>query len=187
MEKKSVEITPDQQSKKNKKVKFLTTLFIFTLIIAMVTSALSGFFIYKYRTAMNELTVATVELEAFKLSSLPTIENNTSITSVEQYFDYVLNPEFCQKYRLKLDESVELHFRDYKYDEGKLPQANQYDSTFPIAYIEKDEASGKHMVCFAVQYVESPEKHTVRYMYVFIEDLAAQLPNPATGAFIKVS
>ena len=163
-----------------KKIPLIITMLV-VFIAVCIAAAIFG---VKYFQTQKALTIANQELGEFKVSSLPIIEKNTSIKTVDQYFDYVMQDSFCKNYKLKLSPDAKLRFRDYEVPSE--PVAENYGTTFPIAYIYEDN-SGNHVVCFAVQYTESPAIPTVRYMLVTIEDLSAKLPNPAKASFVKAS
>lgn len=159
----------------------LASILCITLLSICITSIVWG---VKYHQIQNELNATNKELAEFKLSTLPVIEKNTSIKSTDEYFDYVMQDTFVQNYKLKLDSDVKINYRDFKTQE--LPSAQKYGTEFSIAYIEKD-GSGKHVVYFAVPFTEGPSIQTVKYMFVTIEEISANLPAPAKGSFVKVS
>lgn len=160
--------------------KFLKFLFVIVVIIAI------GIFGYKYYNLYNNFSTTNAELAEYKLASLPPIEKNASLTT-DAYFNYILQDKFVANYKLKLDGNTKLHFRDCEIPPENLPIAKNYGCEFSIAYVEKN-SEGEHIICFAIPYTDStPETPCIKYMYVTVEEISAELPKKAaSGEFVKI-
>ena len=98
-----------------------------------------------------------------------------------------IEDKFVSTYKLKLDGNTKLHFRDCEVLPENLPIAKNYGCEFSIAYVEKN-SEGEHMICFAIPYTDStPETPCIKYMYVTVEEISAELPKKAaSGEFVKI-
>lgn len=172
-----------QVAKKQKKNKVILVL-IFVIIAAIATIAVLGF---KYYETQNKLSITTNELNEFKFSLLPTIEKNSSVQTLEEYYTFITSETFASKYQLQLDANVKLNYRD-KVTSSEIT-SGQYGNNFNIAYIKKatdGKNAGKYCVFFPI--VENNPVTNTSYttiVYVTIDDISANLPYAATGSFVK--
>lgn len=172
-----------QVAKKQKKNKVILVL-IFVIIAAIATIAVLGF---KYYETQNKLSITTNELNEFKFSLLPTIEKNSSVQTLEEYYTFITSETFASRYQLQLDANVKLNYRD-KVTSSEIT-SGQYGNNFNIAYIKKatdGKNAGKYCVFFPI--VENNPVTNTLYttiVYVTIDDISANLPYAATGSFVK--
>ena len=163
---------------------------VIIIIILIVAIASAFFFGYKYYGAAQQLNTVSTELGEYKLAMLPNIQKNQTIKTVDDYYNFISEGTFPSNYKLELDPSVKLNFRDFTTNSSVI--AGEYGSSFPIAYVEKMNSgkhSGQYCIFFAIPYndVVANTTLTTRIVYVSLNDISAKLPSAATGAFIKVN
>lgn len=164
------------KKKKRKRYKVFTLIFAFLFTCASVTAVTFG---VKYSDSQKQLAVANQALDIQKLATFPQIEKIAAIKSTEDYYAFLMQDEFVVKYKLKLDSSVRLHFRDVKTSETL--KAGDFGKAFSIAYVRYENEDIK--IFFSIPYTEVGNTTGVKYVYVTLSEISAKLPTPATGEF----
>ena len=162
-------------------------LIIFVTLFLVVSVGAATFFGFKCFEFKEQINTLSTELGKYQFAVLPNIEKNASISTADQYYDFIAGEDFVSKYNLRLNPDVPLNFRDFTSTTSEIVTAGQYGATFPIAYIEK-ASSGKYHIYFAVPCTDViTGTLTTRIAYVTLDDISAKLPSAATGEFVKVT